>query len=574
MSARDKRPGALRPLLEEIGPTLKQVVFVGVVVNVLALAPTLYMFTVYERVVNSRSHTTLVMLTVLVLGLLALMEALEWVRAQMLHRAGLRIETRLGERVFDATIEGNLRLGTTSGQGLSDLRTLREFSASPAATAILDAPVALVLLVLLFLIHPALGWLSMAVAFVQVTLAFLTERWTHEPLAEASRGAAAALGYARSALANAQVVGAMGMLGPILGRWKTKHLPVIRLQARASDLAGVNNAAAKFLQNVLSSGLLGLACWIALHGELSGGGSMMIVASMLGAKALAPLMQIIASFKLIAGVRTARERLERLLEQVPEKALGMPLPPPQGRLAVENVVAAAPGTQVPILRGVSFTVAPGQALVIVGPSAAGKSSLARLLVGIWPASSGKVRLDGVDVFSWDKAELGPHVGYLPESIELFDGSIAENIARFGKVDRPKVEAAARAVGLHEAIAASPDGYDTRIGDEGAFLSGGQRQRVALARAMYGGPRLMVLDEPNSSLDEAGEHALLKTLEALKASGITLIVITHRTGVFAIADLVLVLRQGQVAAFGPRDEVLAKARASANAALPVVAAAAA
>lgn len=301
---------------------------------------------------------------------------------------------------------------------------------------------------------------------------------------------------------------------------------------------------------------------------------MIIVASLLGAKALAPLMQIIASFKLIAGVRTARERLERLLEQIPEKAAGMPLPPPQGRIAVENVVAAAPGTQVPILRGVSFTVAPGQALVIVGPSASGKSSLARLLVGIWPASSGKVRLDGVDVFSWDKAELGPHVGYLPETIELFDGSIAENIARFGNVDRPKVEAAARAVGLHEAIAALPGGYDTRIGDEGAFLSGGQRQRVALARAIYGGPRLMVLDEPNSSLDEAGEVALLQTLEALKASGTTLIVITHRTGVFAIADLVLVLRQGQVAAFGPRDEVLAKARAAAGAALPVVAAAAA
>jgi ATP-binding cassette subfamily C exporter for protease/lipase len=290
---------------------------------------------------------------------------------------------------------------------------------------------------------------------------------------------------------------------------------------------------------------------------------MFIVAWILGGKILAPLVQVISLWKNIVTARDAYQRLDKLLMAIPVHEPGMSLPSPQGALSVEGVVAGAPGGRVPIIRGATFALPAGQALAIIGPSAAGKSTLARLLVGIWPAGTGKIRLDGADVFSWDKAELGPHVGYLPQGIELFDGTLAENIARFGEIDMGKVEDAARAIGLHETILALPQGYDSRIGEDGCFLSGGQRQRVGLARAIYGWPRFIVLDEPNSSLDDAGEQALTETLKGLKAGGATLIVITHRTSILAVVDRLLVLQEGQVMAYGPRDEVLAALAAEAN-----------
>ena len=290
---------------------------------------------------------------------------------------------------------------------------------------------------------------------------------------------------------------------------------------------------------------------------------MMIVAWVLGPKALAPLVQVVALWKNVVNARDAYGRLDSLLSSLPARAEGMPLPPPKGLLTVEGVVAGAPGSPVPIIRGVSFGVPPGHILAMVGPSGSGKTTLARLMVGLWPASSGKVRLDGVDIFPWNKAELGPHMGYLPQGIELFDGSLAENIARFGVVDMAKVEAATRAVGVHEVIMALPNGYETRIGEDGCFLSGGQRQRIGLARAIYGDPKFIVLDEPNSSLDEAGEAALVQTLLALKSRGSTIIVITHRTSVLAAVDLLLVLRDGTVHMVGPRDDVLAALRQAQN-----------
>jgi ATP-binding cassette subfamily C exporter for protease/lipase len=302
--------------------------------------------------------------------------------------------------------------------------------------------------------------------------------------------------------------------------------------------------------------LLGAGCWLTIKGEFPGAGGMMIVASALGGRILAPIVQVIAMWKQVVNARDAYGRLDRLLQAVPARTTGMPLPPPRGTLSVEGAVAGAPGSPTPIIRGVSFLLPAGEVLAVVGPSASGKSTLARLMVGIWPTAAGKVRLDGADVFSWNKAELGPHIGYLPQEVELFDGTLAENIARFGEIDMGKVEAAARAVGVHDAILALPQGYDTRIGDDGCFLSGGQRQRVGLARAIYGNPRFVVLDEPNSSLDEAGEIALAQTLRDLKAQDATVVVITHRTSVLAAVDRMLILLDGQVQAYGPRDEVLA------------------
>jgi len=556
MSKKNTPPTPLQAALDTLMPVLKRVMLFGFVINVLSLSPTLYMLEVYDRVVNSRSHGTLLMLTLLVLGLYVLLEIMEWVRGQMLHGAGLMLEAKLGERVFNAVFEANLRRVGGANQALADLRTLREFLPSQPLTALMDAPMALLFLVLIFLINPALGWFSLVIAAIQVYIAYLTERSTQKPLAEANRMAIAAQNYANGSLRNAQVIEAMGMLGDIHRRWMEKQRRFLALQAVASDHAGGKGAAAKMMQNVLSSGLLGLACWFMLKGELAGGGGMMIIASILGGKVLAPLVQVISGWKNVVNARDAYQRLDQLLQTIPEREASMPLPPPTGTLTVEGVVAGAPGSQAAILRGVSFGLPAGKALVVVGPSAAGKSTLARLLVGIWPTLSGKVRLDGVDVHPWNKAELGPHIGYLPQGIELFDGTLAENIARFGEVDMAKVEAAARAVGLHETILALPGGYDARIGDEGCFLSGGQRQRVGLARAIYGDPRFVVLDEPNSSLDEAGEQALLQSLLMLKSRGTTLVVITHRTSVLPVADAMLVLRDGQVAAYGPRDEVLA------------------
>ncbi len=319
--------------------------------------------------------------------------------------------------------------------------------------------------------------------------------------------------------------------------------------------------------------LLGLGAWLLLRNELNGGSAMMIIASVLGGRVLAPLVQIVTQWQGVVNVRDAWSRLDQLLSALPVRAPTMALPVPHGSLTVEALVAAAPGSQLPILRGVAFALNAGEVLAVVGPSASGKTTLARLLVGLWPAASGKVRLDGVDVFTWDKSELGPHLGYLPQGVELFDGTLAENIARFGTVEMHKVEAAARAVGLHETILALPQGYDSPVGREGAMLSGGQRQRVGLARALYGDPMFVVLDEPNSSLDEAGDAALASAILQLKARGTTLVIMTHRASVLAVADKMLVLQEGQTRAFGPRDEVLAAlAKASAQAQNPAAAAA--
>jgi ATP-binding cassette subfamily C exporter for protease/lipase len=358
----------------------------------------------------------------------------------------------------------------------------------------------------------------------------------------------------------------MGMLRDIHRRWMDKQREFLNLQAQASDAGGGFQAASKFLQNTTSSLLLGLGAWLLLRNQLNGGSGMMIIASVLGGRVLAPLVQIVSQWQTVVNVRDAWGRLDMLLSVVPVRPESMSLPAPRGQLTVEGLIAGAPGSQQHILKGVAFALQPGEVLAVVGPSASGKTTLARLLAGLWPAAGGKVRLDGVDIFTWDKTELGPHIGYLPQGVELFDGTLAENIARFGPAAPAKVEAAARAVGLHETILALPQGYDTPIGREGAMLSGGQRQRVGLARALYGDPVFVVLDEPNSSLDESGDAALASAITGLKARGTTFVVMTHRTSVLAVADKMLLLHEGQNRAFGPRDEVLA-ALAKANAAAP-------
>jgi len=556
MKIPDKR-SELREALTGQKKYFQNALFFSFFTNLLVMAPTIYMLEVYDRVVNSRSGMTLAMLTLLVVGLYALMEALEWVRMEVLQFAGRRFDAKTSERVFDSVFEANLRrIPGTSVQALNDLRTVREFLASPALVAVMDAPLAMLYIVVLFMINTTMGYMAIVGALVAVALAYFNERDTLPSLTVANRSAIDAQNYAIGSLRNAQVIEAMGMLGSIHGRWMKKQKQLLFMQASASDAAGTYSSLSKFVQLAQTSLLLGAGCWLTILGQFEGGGGMMIVASILGGRVLAPISQVIGMWKHVVNARDAYFRLNNLLQALPARQPGMSLPAPKGLLSVEAVTAAAPNSNVAIIRGASFVVPAGKVVAVVGPSASGKTTLARLIVGVWPAASGKVRLDGVDIFPWNKAELGPHIGYLPQDVELFDGTLAENIARFGPVDMARVEAAARAVGVHETIMALPQGYESAIGDDGCFLSGGQRQRVGLARAIFGNPHLLVLDEPNSSLDEAGEQALVQTLLALKAQGTTILVITHRTSVLQAVDLMLLLVEGQVKAYGPRDQVLA------------------
>jgi ATP-binding cassette subfamily C exporter for protease/lipase len=542
--------GALRP-------QLRRATLFGLIAALLVLAPSAYMLEVYDRVLNSRNNLTLLMLTLLVVWAYVVMELLEWARARLLHQASLVLERKLGDRVFDASFTANLR-GQPGGtpQSLTDFRTLREALFSGPVLALMELPVSVVFIVIIFILHPALGVAALVGALVQVLVGWLNERATRATLMKANQSAIAAQRYADGTLRNAQVVEAMGMQRDIYARWIAKQREFLNLQAVASEKAGGYQAVTRLVQLILASGILGLAAWLILNDKLDGSGGTMIVASILGARVVAPLVNIITQWKTVVAAREAWARVQQLLTVVPAPKPAMPLPPPRGQLQVESLVAGAPGGAAPILRGLNFAVKPGEVLAVVGPSASGKSSLGRLLVGLWPANSGKVRLDGVDVFSWDKRELGPHIGYLPQDVELFEGTLAENIARFGEPDPASVEEAARAVGLHETILALPQGYDSPVGGDGAMLSGGQRQRVGLARAIYGKPVFVVLDEPNSSLDEQGDAALASAIRQLKSTGTTFVVMTHRTSVLAVADKMLVLRDGQMHAFGPRDEVLA------------------
>jgi len=536
-------PSELALAFDPLKPVLMRAAGFSMVISLLALSPTVYMLEVYDRVVNSRSGMTLAMLTVVVVLCYAVMEILEKVRGAMMRAAGVQLDEKLSERVYNAMFQGFLKRHVSGGtQVLNDLKLVREFLFNPALLAVLEAPVALVALALIFAINPLLGWSAVVGALAQMGVAYMNERATRKPLNEANRSAAAAQQFAEASLRNAHVMESMGMLDAVQARWQKRQDQFLAHQAQASEGAGLWTAMSKLIQQLMGSVLLGLGAWLFLGNTLNGGGGMIIIGSVLGGRVLAPLGQVVAQWNAVVNVRAAWTRLEALLAQIPEKPEAMSLPAPKGFLTVEALMAGAPGQQVPIVRGVQFGIQPGEVLAVIGPSASGKTTLARLLVGLWPA--------------WDKAELGPYLGYLPQGVELLDGTLAENIARFGDVDMAQVEAAARLVGLHELIMSMPQGYNSPIGRDGTMLSGGQRQRVGLARALYGKPVFVVLDEPNSSLDEVGDAALANAIATLKQMGTTFVVMTHRSSILGVADKILLMREGTQQAFGPRDEVLA------------------
>jgi ATP-binding cassette subfamily C exporter for protease/lipase len=462
---------------------------------------------------------------------------------------------RLNQRIYSAAFEQNLKqAGTNAGQALIDLTNVRHFLTGSALFAFFDAPWFPIYLIVIFVFQPMLGLFALAGTILLVILAVVNERITRAPLAEANTMSTQANQLATNNLRNAEVIEAMGMLPNLMERWFSLHGRFLALQASASQKAGVIGALTKFVQVAMQSLVLGLGALLVLENKLSPG--MMIAGSTLLGRTLAPVQQVISAWKSVSGVRSAYGRLDALLKANPAREAGMSLPPPQGSLSLDGVSAAPPRTQSLVLKGISFTLAPGEILGVLGPSGSGKSMLARLIVGVWPTTAGKVRLDGVDIYQWNKAELGPHLGYLPQDIELFGGSISDNIARFGTVDAAKVVQAAKQAGVHEMILQLPQGYDTKLGDGGAGLSGGQKQRIALARAMYGDPALLVLDEPNSHLDDIGEQALRNALLDLHRRGKTVVVVTHRPNVLSVTTKLLLMRDGTLQMFGPTKQVMA------------------
>ena len=527
----------------------------SLVSNMLMLVPALYMLQVYDRVLNSRNSTTLIMLTLILLVLLALQGALESARGRLLQRVGVGLDQLLGARVFEAILRRNLRAPEGNAiQPLHDLTTLRQFLGGPGVASLFDAPWAPIYLVVIALIHPWLGLFALASAIVILGLALLNEAVSSKPLLEAQQWSMKAGALAGGQLRNAEVAEALGMVDMVRARWSELQDKVLALQSLASERAGKVGKITRFVRLATQSLILGLGALLAIEDVITPGG--MIAGSILLGRALAPVEQLIAQWRAWLSARTAHGRLRTLLKDYPAPPKSMPLPAPSGMVTVENVTAAPPGRQVVVLKGLTFQINPGDAVGIVGPSAAGKSSLARLLVGLWRPLNGHVRLDSVNAADWDKTELGPYLGYLPQDVELFEGTVAENIARFGTIDAEQVVAAARRAGVHDMILRLPAGYETRLGGGGGVvLSSGQTQRIGLARALHGNPRLVVLDEPNANLDDAGEAALLEALRGLKSNGATVVVVTHRSSVLAVLDKLLVLREGQLAYYGPRDLVL-------------------
>ncbi|MBP6708146.1 MAG: type I secretion system permease/ATPase [Candidatus Accumulibacter sp.] len=527
-------------------------------INLLMLTPAIYMLQIYDRALGSNNVTTLLMLTLITLGLFALMSVLEWIRSMVLVRVGARLDLDVNTRVFDATFERNLRqAGQNPAQALNDLSSMRQTLTGAGLIALTDAPWMPIYLLVIFLLHVQLGVFALIGVLLLVVLAVVNERVSAAPLSEAQKLAMAANVQANNHLRNAEVIEAMGMLPAIRGRWFKLHEKFLVQQALASDRAGVLNALTRFARISMQSLALGYGALLAIEGEITPG--MMIAGSILVGRALAPVEVLIANWKQLVSARAAYRRLSELLHVYPARVAGMPLPRPRGEVVVEGAATAAPGSKVLILRNVNFSLKAGEVVAVIGPSASGKSTLARLLVGVWPALAGAVRLDGAEVFKWNKDELGPYLGYLPQDIELFDGTVAENIARFGAVDSDQVLAAAQAAGVHELILLLPNGYDTPLGDGGSALSGGQKQRIGLARALYGDPALIVLDEPNSNLDDQGEAALAETVRRLKEKKRTVVIITHRMTTLAVADSILVMHEGTVKAHGPRDQVLTAMR---------------
>ena len=551
-------PDEIRGLLGTFRHFFKSVMWLSFVMNLLMLAPTFYMLQVYDRVMASHNEMTLVMLSIAVVLAFGFYSFLDYMRSLIVIRIGNRFDTRLNERIYTAAFRANLQQkGVNAGQALNDLTAIRQFLTGQTLFSVLDAPWFPINLAIIFLFNVKVGLFALVGAVLLVVLTYYSEKTGKNPLKMASDKSIMASNMASNTLRNADVIEAMGMLGNLKARWHKIHLHFLALQAHASEKVALISALTKFVRSTWQSLILGLGAYLALSNDISPG--MMMAGSILMGRVLSPIEGLIGVWKQLDSTRNSYGRLQKLLAASPPEQEAMSLPAPEGHLSVEQASVAPPGSSKVILKGITFAIEPGDVLGILGPSGAGKSTLAKMLVGVWQPNLGKVRLDSADVHQWNKLELGKFVGYLPQDIELFAGTVSENIARFAVVDSEKVVKAAKLVGLHDVILRLPKGYDTVITDAGASLSGGQRQRIGLARAVYDDPQFIVLDEPNSNADDAGENALVKLLESLRAENKTVILITHRTRILNQTTKLLLLNEGALQFFDTTAKVLEKLR---------------
>lgn len=528
--------------------------FFSLFINLLLLLPSIYMLQVYDRVLSSSSEATLLMLTLITIFLFMVMGGLEWLRSQVLVVASARFDNLLSGRVFDALFEQTLSSGgkVASAQPLGDLLQLRQFLTGPGLFAFFDAPWLPIYIAVMFLFHPWFGVLAILSGMVLLGLAIWNEVSTRDDIQKANRESHEASNHTQRNLRNAEVIAAMGMLPRMRERWQEKQSAMMTLQNRASRRGGLITAMSRTFRITIQSLALGLGAYLAIRREISPG--TVIAGSILLGRALAPLDLVINTWRGFLNARDAYRRLDRLLDTLPRQEAPMPLPPPKGEIVVDALIVVPPGAPGPVLKGISLRVEAGSHLAIIGPSAAGKSTLARAILGLYRPAKGSVRIDGAEIDQWDREQLGRYIGYLPQDVELLDGTVSENIARFGEIDPDSVVEAAQAAGVHEMILQLPQGYETVIA--GNILSAGQRQRLALARALYRKPTLIILDEPNSNLDQDGDAALQATLTELRRNKRTVVVVTHRSNVLNHVDHILLLAEGQVAVYGQRDKVLA------------------
>jgi len=541
-------------------PAIVSVTVFSMFINILMLTGPLFMLQVFDRVLSSGSVPTLLALTLLVVVLYALYGFLEFVRSRVVARVARVADETLRERVFDAVSWHAVhQTPNMRSQPIQDLQTTRQFLQSPGPFALLDMPWTPVYLMVIYLMHPMLGIVASIAVVLLVIIAFVNERVTRRHLLQSHQAVQRANVVSDESRANAEVATVLGMLGAIRRRWLTAQDEALDSQMRAGDRGGLLTSLSRALRLMFQSLILAAGAYLAVKQQISPG--TMIAASILMSRALAPVEMAVAHWAAFQGCRQAWARLKSCLQATPHDQVRMDLPAPRGHVTVENLTAFAPGADKQLLSGISFDLPAGSGLGIIGPTGAGKSTLARAIVGAWPAMRGTVRLNGATMDQWDPAVLGAYLGYLPQEVELFDGSIAENIARFSPdADSGAIVKAAREASVHDLVLKMTDGYNTQISEGGAKLSAGQRQRIGLARALYGAPTLVVLDEPNSNLDAEGESALIQAMASVRERGGTVIVVAHRPSAISVLDQLMMIRDGQMVAFGPKDEVLKKVMA--------------
>jgi PrtD family type I secretion system ABC transporter len=558
MAEQDHKAGRkeLRDGLKRSRSLFLIVALFSVFANLLMLTGPLFMLQVYDRVLASQSEATLVALTGLVVLLYGLMAVLDYARGRILARIGARFQTLFDKRVFDAVMRRSVDPGYRNRPATSvrDLESIQRVFSSPAAFAVYDIPWTPIFLAAIFIFHPLLGWFAVAGGTILILATLLNQWITKRPQEEYQKASAVAENFQTSVRRDAEVVQSLGMRKSVLARWQENRNKALESSIYASDVGGTIQNFTKAFRFLLQSGMLAIGAWLVLQQELTPGA--MIAGSILLGRALAPVEQSIAQWPLVQRARSGWAALAEILERIPEEQDHTALPKPKAKVEVLGVSVTPPGERTPTLRNVSFRLEPGQALGVIGPSAAGKSTLARALTGIWPTVTGSVRIDGAALDQFADDVRGEHIGYLPQDVALFDASVADNIARLSTTpDAEQVVIAAKKAGAHEMILKLPEGYDTRISAGGSRLSGGQKQRLGLARAMYGDPVLIVLDEPNANLDSSGSAALNAAIDQMKAAGKAVIIMAHRPAAIASCDLLLVLDQGMAKAFGPRDDVL-------------------